>query len=799
MSYYRKEKYRSNLWTSIQDIQTRGVDDLRFVMYSRRNHNLYSPLLARTLPTIMQENEVYFNEIDKIFASAWLNAHEVVAGTKCNKLIVYNVDTCEIRNIPLLYSRKSVAPSVPLKCYYSRDSGNDVNNSMFDWLYNSDVHQVYNCLSNSSREEQCILGCELDVKTQLLNDCESKGSSDYNQNERKQRSSTGCEHCIHSRVSALTLGAHTRGETSKKYGELLGACEKNTIISAHGNGESGVDDCVGNGVDIRRSTLRCDECESSECMCGSGSDVSDVDDVQSPSLKFRRKMNNHPGEIRRRRERSRESIRTVTKIASMMCDRSRCEGGNDNHTGTDQNERICTHVGEAIHCRSTRKCSTIPTPCRRPYTSASESSSLSSLDTHRPYMHSVPSNRLSSQSGGHVHNTYHRNHSSGARSIVQPGFLNTATDTFPLTTHCGIHSIAINPSRTLLATGGVDVNNIGVYLLPSFQPVCICLGHDDWVFCLKWISDGVLVSGSRDASVCTWNIMPFLMEQSDSKSMHAGTCIHIKRGDRDRDKHDLDDNVVDNGSYSNDGNVNLRREVRTNVERQDANEALSAPVCRPMRCAEQHIGKVRDMALDGFSDEIATLSSDVTVKIWDQKRLVLKSAVKLKHQDELACMTTTIHTHECGYAVGSQHHISFLDPRLGSVVCDIASLDEGMGVRSLSMRGSVISIGGGLGRLSFYDMRAQCYIDVNNHRTQNEDDLNTNGTLNCTNNKKSNPYLYIGSGWLMRNGIWETHFMGSEVRNAVYTHSYDETGARIFVAGGPPQLGLVGSYAGVWQ
>jgi len=291
------------------------------------------------------------------------------------------------------------------------------------------------------------------------------------------------------------------------------------------------------------------------------------------------------------------------------------------------------------------------------------------------------------------------------------------------TDNCGIHCICVNESQTLLATGGFNPSEIAIFSLPSLLPLYTLEGHTDWLFGAAFIDDNILVSGSRD---CTCNIWRIDSDQSD--------CV--------------DSNSIPSS-------------ITTSIY--------------PLKSTKAHSLKVRDLKFNMQTKQFASLSADGYIKFWDPGVFVPASEVKLNQNRELVCMA--VDPVRDLYACGSQQYVSLVDPRSNEVVREVESKDASSGVRSVSFNHHTLTVGGGLGRLSFYDLRTSGYINVDNNKD----------------------YLATGSGWLRKDRTYFDHFSDTPIPHSVYTHQYDPTGTKLFVAGGPLQLGLCGCYAAVWS
>jgi len=272
---------------------------------------------------------------------------------------------------------------------------------------------------------------------------------------------------------------------------------------------------------------------------------------------------------------------------------------------------------------------------------------------------------------------------------------------------CGIHSIAINPASTLLVTGGMDPSDLGVYKLPNMTPLYSLTGHKNWSFACDFLNNDTVISGSRDKSVSIWR-----------------------------------------------------------VNKEDASF-----IRQPIATKINHNHKVRELKVMHRYNNFATLSSDCTVKIWDIHSGADFSVSKTLSLDGKQDLVSLAVDDKIGIiAVGSQSKISMYDTKSFNLIKEIDSLDENQGVRSLNIAGNIVSIGGALGRLSFFDLTKQEYMKLNS-TDQN--------------------YFKTGKGWNLNDSY--------AVKHAVYTHKFNHSVTRLFVAGGPINFHDVGSYAAIWS
>ncbi|ORZ34794.1 WD40-repeat-containing domain protein [Catenaria anguillulae PL171] len=303
----------------------------------------------------------------------------------------------------------------------------------------------------------------------------------------------------------------------------------------------------------------------------------------------------------------------------------------------------------------------------------------------------------------------------------------------------GIHSIAVNPSKTRMAVGSGKPYEVVVYSLPEMVPVCLMTGHSDLVFSLTFVSDDVLVTASRDTTV---------------------------------------------------GIFSLRSDPSEYLE----TECGVLPVIRPMGVRQEHTSKVRDIKYNPAAKQLTTLGLDSTVRLWDVNRMHVTSKTNLHFPQETVCLG--LDPDRSLISIGSQAHVSLLDTRtLGNrneritsasrILHSFKSPDEGWGVRSLAHIEHLVTCGGGMGRIGFYDLRALHFLPVGEGRV---------GYLEA----RMHDGAGIGSGFGDGNTSGRARTAGAAVRSAIYTLAYSEDKTRLFAGGGPLQLGMRGTYCAVW-
>jgi WD repeat-containing protein 40A len=111
----------------------------------------------------------------------------------------------------------------------------------------------------------------------------------------------------------------------------------------------------------------------------------------------------------------------------------------------------------------------------------------------------------------------------------------------------------------------------------------------------------------------------------------------------------------------------------------------------------------------------------------------------------------------------------------------VPSVDEGWGVKSLSTFDHLVTVGGGLGRLSFFDVRKCEYLALPHHDQDSAIFRQCHGAL------RDSP---VRAEYARRR---------LPTLCGLMSHAWDASRSRLLVAGGPLFADLSGIYAAVWN
>ena len=207
------------------------------------------------------------------------------------------------------------------------------------------------------------------------------------------------------------------------------------------------------------------------------------------------------------------------------------------------------------------------------------------------------------------------------------------------------------------------------------------------------------------------------------------------------------------------------------------------PIARLENHADSSKDKIRSLVYNDRNNMLASLQtgfSRAALFLWDVETLQRMHKYDLSRYAENVCMK--YNPEFSLFGIGSRQNVTLFDhrERETDIGRDVVSVDKSWGVRSIAYNEHILSIGTGRGNVYFFDLRAWKYL---------------------SNDDGGEPIaLKTSEGWVCRDTNYYTFFNSiPKLPNAIYSHSYSPDNRKIYVAGGPLQLGLSGNYSAVWQ
>ncbi|KAG2182981.1 hypothetical protein INT44_005962 [Umbelopsis vinacea] len=286
----------------------------------------------------------------------------------------------------------------------------------------------------------------------------------------------------------------------------------------------------------------------------------------------------------------------------------------------------------------------------------------------------------------------------------------------------GIRAISANPAGTLIAVASGNPYYIYILDLPSLSSNTILQGHTDAIFSVDWIDNETVISGSRDGTMKCWKL----------------------------DGHKLQTVQEDN----------TRRPI-----------GILEPTWSTTEIDSQ---RIRDLIY--LDRKAVTLSSNGFLDIWDMEEQTAVNSFGLPFPLEAVCMAGNMQN--ATVAIGSQAHVAIMDARSGSSVHTFQSVNDYTGVRSLDYCDYIITSGGGMGHIGWYDLRAQRYLKIDGQ-----------------------DFRSASAGWFAVENDLQNSSGGwhGNPTKAIYTLKYNHQRTKLFAAGGPLEANIKGASAGVWM